>query len=63
MNILFTPQSCRYSLKHPFVTSGQNCPSFEIAKTDTLLIIKCVITIHDFLIQKKSMHKNLFGQQ
>ena len=78
MNVLFTLQSCLYSLKNPlFVTLGQKCPHFKMAKIDTLLIefnvtiffviLNGVRTIyqkifHDFLIQKKYIHKNVFGQ-
>ena len=51
MDILFTPQSCRYSLKNPlFVTLGRKCPYFKMVKTDAILDIGYwILMSHTFL--------------
>ena len=77
MNILFTPQSYWYSHKNHLspwdksvlILKGlkQTQFWFDFYVTNFYVILKGVRTIHwqilhDFLIQKKYMHKNIFGQ-
>ena len=57
MNIVFTLQSWRYSLKnHLFVTLGQKSPYFKLAKTATIWIGFCFHTLSLIPYAVKTIH-------